>query len=385
MKASFVTFADFGKKQNRKTETLLPVVELFKTKGILHFVICRISKDTSFMKGSVPLWLHYGLKVLEKIFPSLVVWVRAMENRLIDARAQKEVLDSDIVLFHPELYFPHTLLAAKKQNIPTVGIATMAHPNYSAQVEQEEYKKLNLSKKYYYYTELKDKSDYLSQYDYIIANSQFVKETYIEAGFKKGHIYVAENSITLPQTKEERKDDEVFRVLYVAHTNPLKGLQYLLEAWKLVKVKNKELIIVGDFRYVPKKLRHVFNEIIKHDLTIKTLGNKSRSEIPYNQSDVFICSSLTEGHPRVVLEALSMGIPVITTEAAQSRVVDGMHGYVIPSRNSILLAEKITYLGNNQEIRLSMREKITQITDLETSFSDGIYKAVNEILSSHTQ
>jgi glycosyltransferase involved in cell wall biosynthesis len=63
-----------------------------------------------------------------------------------------------------------------------------------------------------------------------------------------------------------------------------------------------------------------------------------------------------EGHPRVVLEALAAGIPVVCTNrgAIAETVVDGHSGYVVPVGTPDILADRVVRLLNNPALRESM-------------------------------
>ena len=63
-----------------------------------------------------------------------------------------------------------------------------------------------------------------------------------------------------------------------------------------------------------------------------------------------------EGHPRVVLEALAAGLPVVTTDrgAIAETVVDGESGYVLPDPDAEQLAERVTRLLVDGELRQRM-------------------------------
>jgi len=63
-----------------------------------------------------------------------------------------------------------------------------------------------------------------------------------------------------------------------------------------------------------------------------------------------------EGHPRVVLEAMASGLPVIATDrgAIAETVVDGECGYVLPDPVPSQLAERMARLLDDPELRSSM-------------------------------
>jgi len=59
-----------------------------------------------------------------------------------------------------------------------------------------------------------------------------------------------------------------------------------------------------------------------------------------SEASVYVLPSYREGTPRTVLEAMSMGRPVITTDVPGCRdtVVDGENGYLVPVRDPVALA-----------------------------------------------
>ena len=78
---------------------------------------------------------------------------------------------------------------------------------------------------------------------------------------------------------------------------------------------------------------------------------------PYiSEASVFVLPSYREGTPRAVLEAMSMGRPIITSDAPGCRetVKDGETGFLVPIRNVDALAEKMKWLIDHPEDRVRM-------------------------------
>jgi glycosyltransferase involved in cell wall biosynthesis len=63
-------------------------------------------------------------------------------------------------------------------------------------------------------------------------------------------------------------------------------------------------------------------------------------------SDVFLLPSLSEGAPIAVMEAMAMGVPVVATDVGGTSeiVVDGAHGYLVPSRDPLAIATALEQL-----------------------------------------
>ncbi|MEP2758487.1 MAG: glycosyltransferase [Hyphomicrobiales bacterium] len=105
------------------------------------------------------------------------------------------------------------------------------------------------------------------------------------------------------------------KIVFMSRLHPKKGLELLLEAWNLAHHPDWLLQIAGpDESGYTKKLQ---NLICKYDLNdsvelIGEVSGKSKSDLLGN-ARIFILPSYSENFGVVVAEALSFGVPVITT------------------------------------------------------------------------
>jgi glycosyltransferase involved in cell wall biosynthesis len=67
-------------------------------------------------------------------------------------------------------------------------------------------------------------------------------------------------------------------------------------------------------------------------------------------ADLFAFPSLAEGFALVILEAMSCGVPVVSTghTCAPDVMVDGRHGFIVPIRDSKAVAEKLAWGVENR-------------------------------------
>lgn len=96
------------------------------------------------------------------------------------------------------------------------------------------------------------------------------------------------------------------------------------------------------------------------DGTIEYIGEVSNVQKYYGKSSVFVLPSYyREGIPRVILEAMATGRPIITTDSPGCRetVVDGRNGFIIPARDTELLAEKMKWFINHFDEALEMGQQ----------------------------
>jgi glycosyltransferase involved in cell wall biosynthesis len=147
-----------------------------------------------------------------------------------------------------------------------------------------------------------------------------------------------------PQTKSVGtvgRNDRV-RFLFVGSLIPVKDVRTLLYAFQIVKdqIDNSELHIVGSG---PE--RHSLSALVSElglQESVHFHGRVKHSKMPtyFNKSDVFVLSSLSEGMPRVILEAMASGIPIVSTDVGglSEILTNGKTGILVPSRDSKALA-----------------------------------------------
>jgi len=131
----------------------------------------------------------------------------------------------------------------------------------------------------------------------------------------------------------------VNKVVFVGRFSKEKNVDLLLECWeKVIKINNKlQLIIIGDgcLENINKPSENGFNyfDLDHYKKENITFYGKLDFEmimcILYN-SDYLILPSYTEGMPFCILESMSLGIPVISTNiiGCNEIVVDGSTGFL---------------------------------------------------------
>jgi len=74
--------------------------------------------------------------------------------------------------------------------------------------------------------------------------------------------------------------------------------------------------------------------------------------------DIFVLTSEQEGLPRVILEAMLMGKPVVASNVSgpSELVVDGETGFLVPAKNPQAFAKSILKLVENPTLRTQMGE-----------------------------
>ena len=106
--------------------------------------------------------------------------------------------------------------------------------------------------------------------------------------------------------------------------------------------------------------------------SIHYLGHQDNIRHILSQSDIFVLPSYREGLPRTTMEAMSMGLPIITTDVVGCRetVENGVNGFIVPPKDSLALAEAIGQLLKDANLRQTMgkesRLKAVRAFDIAT-------------------
>jgi glycosyltransferase involved in cell wall biosynthesis len=90
----------------------------------------------------------------------------------------------------------------------------------------------------------------------------------------------------------------------------------------------------------------------------------------YAAFDMFCLSSRREGLPNSILEAMAMGLPVVTTDVAGAKelVLDGQTGYVLPQGDVLGIARTLISLADNEALQRQMSQAGRERVEREFSF-----------------
>ncbi|WP_198508992.1 glycosyltransferase [Bacillus sp. FJAT-44742] len=183
-----------------------------------------------------------------------------------------------------------------------------------------------------------------------------------------GNVQVIHNGVDLDLIKNSTinqnnvlKENNKFTLLFVGRLEYRKGLDYLLCALEKIPFqirKNMELLVVGEGTKLShyKKLAESLNLMEQ----VFFLGEKT-NPFPYMRlADIFLFPSRSEGFPNVLLEAMALGMPVISSncQTGPSEVIRQMENGILieivgveEEKVSQAFADKIVLLFQEEELR----------------------------------
>ncbi len=156
--------------------------------------------------------------------------------------------------------------------------------------------------------------------------------------------------------------DGKLNILFVGRLEKRKGLNYLLEAYELVKreIPGSRLIVVGPGTRLRRKYEKQVKRRRLRDVVF--IGYVKAEELPryYKMADVFCAPAL--GHESfgiVLLEAMAVGTPVVASdiEGYASVLGHGTEGLLVPPQDVESLAQALLTLLKDKRLREQMGSK----------------------------
>ena len=217
--------------------------------------------------------------------------------------------------------------------------------------------------------------------DKIVFVSDNVKEQYLKLfGDVKSELLVVYNLID--RSGLLNKSDSMgimkrkFTLCSIGRLTPVKGYLLLIQAVRRLVEDGLDfdLWIVGEGEQ-RVKLEDQIKEFSLEEIVF--LQGYHKNPIPFlREADIFVSSSLSEGFPLVICEALCMGLPVVATKNAGSEAVldNGKYGLLI-EREEYLLYKALKAVIENAVLREDLRNKALERAGLfnESAIMDQIY------------
>ncbi len=175
-------------------------------------------------------------------------------------------------------------------------------------------------------------------------------------------------------------------ILFIGGLNPRKGVNYLLEAAKILKRRRSDFIIkIVGYGPFEGKYRKLAKELGVDDV-VEFLGRVNDNiKIELLKScDVFVLPSLFENFGIVLIEAMACGKPVVTTSSGgQVEFVNDRCGKIVPPKDPLALANAIEDVLENLD-RYSNKEISYYVKKMFNPITVGkmIYKTYKQVIYS---
>jgi len=200
----------------------------------------------------------------------------------------------------------------------------------------------------------------------------------IRCGASTNKIYIVSHAVDVSYFYNKSKEAMIYRkkirkifglngltFIYVGRLLDEKGLNYLLDAFSNLQNRCKKkinLLLVGNGKDSDLLKKRCQKEKI-HNVLFAGFWQKQDLPFFYAASDIFVFPTLGDPYGLVVNEAMACCLPVISTSTAgeiESRIENGVNGYIVPTKNSAALSKRMEELVKNTELRKKMGELSSQ-------------------------
>src|SRR5690554_667930 len=305
-------------------------------------------------------------------------------DRFVSKRINPENYDIAIVT---KPVVPETVEKISNSKTKIFSFATIAHPEFNRKVMLNLEKQYNIKINSNYKDEERSgrvsKNFILSDKIILTVNSPFLRNTYLDNKIPDEKIIEFNSDVTIDTnffTPSKNKNNNQLTFLTLGYLNLIKGIPLLLEVWEQFKNKlndSSKLIIAGPVSY---DLKPIIDKYDLRKLNIEMPGKISRDKIVevYNSADVFISPSYSDLGPETILEAMSCGLPVISSlNCGNSKYIEeGKNGFTYQVYDKEQLFKHLEWFsGNGDKIKgmgINARARVERIKN--SDFFNDFYK-----------
>jgi glycosyltransferase involved in cell wall biosynthesis len=228
----------------------------------------------------------------------------------------------------------------------------------------------------------------LPRYETVICVSQDLHDAAVACGVPPERCVLLENGIDLSQYTRKLAQGDAKRRLGVApdqfvlgavgRLSPEKGFDCLIRSVHelLRDGLNLALVIAGDGDDGPR-LERLIDELGVRG-RVRLLGYCADPRIVYEAVDMFVLSSVREGLPNVLLEAMASQVPVIATRIAgiPRLIQDGDNGLLVTAGDAAMLKRTLIRLCGDAVLRTRLGQAGQRTVEQRYSFAVRMRKLV---------
>ncbi len=194
----------------------------------------------------------------------------------------------------------------------------------------------------------------------IIANYQVEKDKVIVAhpGFTK----TKASTEILSNSAKNILDIKSDYLLYLGTMKPSKNIEGLIKAYNILfsenKIKNTKLVIAGKKGWLYQSIYNLVKELdLEKHVIFTGFVSDSEAEKLIKNAKAFVMVSFWEGFGIPVLEAMSLGVPVICSNAGSLPEITNKTAILVDPKNHKQIAQEIERILNDKQLRTALIKK----------------------------
>jgi len=202
----------------------------------------------------------------------------------------------------------------------------------------------------------------------LVTISKTSSEEILKKRFIKNKPIVIHNGIPKKKIKKYSETNKL-KILNIGYFDFNKNQILLLKSLMILKNKFKNIHLTFIGKTVDTEVRNRFNNfLIVNNLKsfVTVIDFQMKIDKYYYESDLLICTSFIEGLSLSILEAMSIGLPIISTDTGgvNEQVINNQNGFIIKNNDPIKLSNKIEFfIENKKKLEIMGRESYKIFND----------------------
>ena len=221
----------------------------------------------------------------------------------------------------------------------------------------------------------------IGTYDKInyITLTEFNKQKLLNLVKDESKIYVKSNFVEKREASKRYLEDYF---VYIGRLDDLKGINFLVEAWKDID-KNINLYVIGTGPEVQNLKEFILENKMNNVKLLGFMERKDAFKIIEKSRAIIVPSKWYEGFPMTIVESFSLGVPVIGSKLGniESIVDDGKNGLLFSINNKESLNEVINKIFYDRELNVSLCKNAYKVFKNKYTDEEN-YKSIEKIYNS---
>lgn len=188
-------------------------------------------------------------------------------------------------------------------------------------------------------------------------------------GFKNSCSHVIENGVSLDKFQLNLSLHEPCVIGFAGRYHIAKGYSYLFKTIQHFKDQPVIFKIAGHGANLDNpEIKKYFEQYQLDENKVQLLDQVSDMPAFYQSIDAFLMTSITEGFPTVLVEAMASGLVCISTDVGDAQYIVKDLGYIVPARDTDGLVQAILeYLALSKAEKLQLKQSVRQRVELNFS------------------
>lgn len=220
--------------------------------------------------------------------------------------------------------------------------------------------------------------------DYYFVGSEYVAESLRYSGVSDNKICIIPYGVNVKAFRDKGKHEinSCLRLIFVGSVSYRKGIHHLLSVVSEYTKAEVSLKIVGSYS---SETEYYKNYSDRDNIHFVGFVNHDKLAELYQEADIFVLPSLSEGFAQVSLEAMGCGLPIIctTNSGCNDVITDFETGFVIKPSDREALKSRIDWFISNKDKIKSMGSKCIEIAKKYTweAYGKKLNKEIKDILN----